>query len=214
MASYFMAPSEANNVATLWNLSRGLCLFCLCFLCRGKPRRSTARSVRRWKLTARGSGAMISGLLLTPNPLGSPSSPTMSVNSNEFPASSSRIGLDAILERSNSVNDSTQSGYNMGTIRADIRYLVVSKDVRRHRLISISYINQWRCHGRGRSIGDAGLSYNRRTPGTALTLSTEFRMRYPPPHRAGLAVSKRFRSSFRTIGATRVRRSSMDRNIF
>jgi hypothetical protein len=33
-----------------------------------------------------------------------------------------------------------KSGYNKGTIRSDIRYLVVSKDVRRHRLISINYI--------------------------------------------------------------------------
>jgi hypothetical protein len=34
----------------------------------------------------------------------------------------------------------TESGYNKGTIRADIRYLVVSIDVRRHRLISSDYI--------------------------------------------------------------------------
>jgi len=40
-----------------------------------------------------------------------------------------------------------KSGYNKGTIRSDIRYLVVSKDVRRHRLISIDY-----CHGRGREF--------------------------------------------------------------
>ncbi len=33
-----------------------------------------------------------------------------------------------------------KSGYNKGTIRAALRYLVVSKDVRRHRLISIDYI--------------------------------------------------------------------------
>jgi hypothetical protein len=33
-----------------------------------------------------------------------------------------------------------RSGYNKGTIRSDIRYLVVSKDVHQHRLISISYI--------------------------------------------------------------------------
>ena len=33
--------------------------------------------------------------------------------------------------------NSAKSGYNKGTIRSDIRYLVVSKDVRRHRLISI-----------------------------------------------------------------------------
>src|SRR5437660_11343808 len=45
-----------------------------------------------------------------------------------------------------------KSGYNKGTIRSDIRYLVVSKDVRRHRLISISYISLGRCHGRGREF--------------------------------------------------------------
>src|SRR5258708_24610492 len=33
-----------------------------------------------------------------------------------------------------------KSGYNKGTIRSDIRYLGVSKDVRRHRLISISSV--------------------------------------------------------------------------
>src|SRR5258708_6284977 len=38
-----------------------------------------------------------------------------------------------------------KSGYNKGTIRSDIRYLVVSKDVRRHRLISIHYIRHGRC---------------------------------------------------------------------
>jgi len=36
-----------------------------------------------------------------------------------------------------------KSGDNKGTIRGDKWYLVVSTDVRRHRLISISYINQW-----------------------------------------------------------------------
>ncbi len=43
---------------------------------------------------------------------------------------------------------SAKSGYNKGTIRSDIRYLVVSKDVRRHRLISIVYITTLRCHGK------------------------------------------------------------------
>src|SRR6266446_3771411 len=38
-----------------------------------------------------------------------------------------------------------RSGYNKGTIRGDLRYLVVSKDVRRHRLISIDYITTLRC---------------------------------------------------------------------
>jgi hypothetical protein len=48
--------------------------------------------------------------------------------------------------------NSAKSGYNKGTIRSDLRYLVVSKDVRRHRLISISYISHGRCHGRGREF--------------------------------------------------------------
>src|ERR1700676_1069806 len=43
-----------------------------------------------------------------------------------------------------------QSGYNKGTIRSDIRYLVVSKDVRRHRLISIDYIKLSRQRSRVR----------------------------------------------------------------
>src|SRR5207249_366826 len=42
-----------------------------------------------------------------------------------------------------------QSGYNKGTIRSDIRSLVVSMSARRHRLISIDYITTLRCHGRG-----------------------------------------------------------------
>ena len=37
-------------------------------------------------------------------------------------------------------SNTAKSGYNKGTIRSDIWYLVVSKDVRRHRLISIDYI--------------------------------------------------------------------------
>jgi hypothetical protein len=48
--------------------------------------------------------------------------------------------------------NSAKSGYNKGTIRRDIWYLVVSKDVRRHRLISISYVSRGRCHGRGREF--------------------------------------------------------------
>src|SRR6267378_5527855 len=53
---------------------------------------------------------------------------------------------------SNQATDYIESGYNKGTIRSDIWYLVVSKDVRRHRLISISYISHGRCHGRGREF--------------------------------------------------------------
>src|SRR6266550_3289302 len=48
--------------------------------------------------------------------------------------------------------EKARSGYNKGTIRSDLRYLVVSKDVRRHRLISNSYISRGRCHGRGREF--------------------------------------------------------------
>jgi hypothetical protein len=46
--------------------------------------------------------------------------------------------------------NSAKSEYNKRTIRGDLRYLVVSRDVRRHQLISISYISNERCHGRGR----------------------------------------------------------------
>ena len=44
---------------------------------------------------------------------------------------------------------SAKSGYNKGTIRSNIRHLVVSKDVRRHRLISTDYITTLRCHCSG-----------------------------------------------------------------
>ena len=50
------------------------------------------------------------------------------------------------------VRQLTKSGDNKGTIRADMRYLVVSKDVRQHRLISSDYITTLRCHGRGRGL--------------------------------------------------------------
>src|SRR4029077_3693066 len=48
--------------------------------------------------------------------------------------------------------NSAKSGYNKGTISADIRHHAVSKDVRRHRLISIDYIKTLCCHGRGREF--------------------------------------------------------------
>jgi hypothetical protein len=41
----------------------------------------------------------------------------------------------------------SKSGDNKGTITANMRYLVVSKDVRRHRLISSDYITTLPCHG-------------------------------------------------------------------
>src|ERR1700738_1289834 len=49
-------------------------------------------------------------------------------------------------------SNSAKAGYNKGTIRSDTWYLEVSKDVRRHRLISISYITTLPCHGRGREF--------------------------------------------------------------
>jgi vacuolar-type H+-ATPase subunit I/STV1 len=39
-----------------------------------------------------------------------------------------------------------KSGDVKGTIRSDAQYLMVSRDVRRHRLISISYISLLLCH--------------------------------------------------------------------
>jgi hypothetical protein len=42
--------------------------------------------------------------------------------------------------RSGKFGNSAKSGYNKGTIRSDVRYRRVSKDVRRHRLISSDYI--------------------------------------------------------------------------
>ena len=45
------------------------------------------------------------------------------------------IGDDSFVERC-----TIKSGDNKGTIRADMRYLLVSPDVRRHRLISRDYL--------------------------------------------------------------------------
>jgi len=44
------------------------------------------------------------------------------------------------------------SGDVKGTIRSVVRCLLVSIDVRRHRLISINYISLLPCHGRGRGF--------------------------------------------------------------
>jgi len=44
------------------------------------------------------------------------------------------------------------SGDVKGTITDSLRYHFVSNDVRRHRLISISYISLLPCHGRGRGF--------------------------------------------------------------
>ena len=47
-------------------------------------------------------------------------------------------------------SDSTRKIWDVkGTIRSDVQYLMVSRDVRRHRLISISYMSLLPCHGRG-----------------------------------------------------------------
>jgi hypothetical protein len=40
-----------------------------------------------------------------------------------------------------------KSGDNNGTIRGDKWYLVVSRDVRQHRLISTDYVTSLPCHG-------------------------------------------------------------------
>jgi hypothetical protein len=45
------------------------------------------------------------------------------------------------------------SGDVKGTIRSDMRLLFVSNDVRRHRLISISYISLLPCHGTAKRYG-------------------------------------------------------------
>src|SRR5258708_27992242 len=53
-------------------------------------------------------------------------------------------------------SNTAKSGYNKGTIRSDIRYLVVSKDVRRHRLISIVYITTLPCHSSSQNSAKCG----------------------------------------------------------
>src|SRR5208282_4939891 len=45
-----------------------------------------------------------------------------------------------------------ESGDVKGTIRNDVRYRAASNNVRRHRLISISYMSLLPCHGRGREF--------------------------------------------------------------
>jgi len=46
----------------------------------------------------------------------------------------------------------SKSGDNKGTIRSGKWHLVVSRDVRQHRLISTDYITSLPCHGRGREF--------------------------------------------------------------
>jgi hypothetical protein len=50
------------------------------------------------------------------------------------------------LRESGSAFDDSESRYDKGTIRDDARYRSVSTDVRRHRLISVSYISLLPCH--------------------------------------------------------------------
>src|SRR5271166_7166931 len=45
-----------------------------------------------------------------------------------------------------------ESGYNKGTISVAKPRLKVSNSVRQHRVISISYSTELRCHGRGRGF--------------------------------------------------------------
>src|ERR1700675_2424097 len=59
--------------------------------------------------------------------------PSFGCNRNFEPGLTNGMGSEKF-------SNSAKSGYNKGTLRSDIRYLVVSKDVRRHRLISIYYI--------------------------------------------------------------------------
>ena len=46
-----------------------------------------------------------------------------------------------------------QSGDVKGTIRSDVRLPMLSNDIRRHRLISISYISLLLCHGTAKRCG-------------------------------------------------------------
>ena len=67
----------------------------------------------------------------------------------------SHSGRVAVLEKEHRValKKTLDSGYNKGTITDDLQYHFVSNDVRRHRLISISYISLLPCHGTARWYG-------------------------------------------------------------
>src|SRR6266513_4901108 len=89
---------------------------------------------------------------------------------------------------------------NKGTIRGDLRYLVVSKDVRRHRLISISYISHGRCHG-----NDLGFDSRPHPPLTMpMTLATVRRI---CPSSARQARNSKI-TARQTLGALQNRRAA------
>ena len=67
---------------------------------------------------------------------------------NTWPQSSCRGNTRAARAESGRFN----SGDVKGTIADAVRYRFVPNDVRRHRLISISYITLLPCHGRGRGF--------------------------------------------------------------
>src|SRR5215469_12682475 len=63
-----------------------------------------------------------------------------------------------------------------GTIRSDVPYHLVSRDVRRHRLISISYISQILCHSTAGWYGmeREGVGGNRKESDTPCYAGAEF----------------------------------------
>ena len=59
------------------------------------------------------------------------------------------VGKPEVILKWGLINSVTRkSGYNKGTIRSDVWYLVVSTDVRRHRLISSDYLGRTGYAGR------------------------------------------------------------------
>src|SRR5260370_3771263 len=68
-------------------------------------------------------------------------------------------GLQGSEMGSEKFSNSAKSGYNKGTIRSDIWYFVVSKDVRRHRLISISYVSYGLCHSSNQNSAKYGIVF-------------------------------------------------------
>ena len=61
--------------------------------------------------------------------------------------------LRVFLKANNSLTTFTNLGTLGGLIRNDLRYHFAPNEVRRHRLISISYISLLPCHGTARSYG-------------------------------------------------------------
>lgn len=68
------------------------------------------------------------------------------------------------ITRNPVVSERPKCGDVKGTIRSVVRYLPVSISVRRHRLISISYISLLPCHGTARRYGreEEGIRGNRK----------------------------------------------------